>query len=877
MHSEFASAPRLKVDSASAARTARLTLGELKQLLLTAPEDEIRPLLPGPSSDIIRCVVKLLSEEKLIAVGRVLPRACFLEFLNSKSCVNAWEARRRGFGEGLTKRDRCRSAIVVALKSAGQPFGRSRPSKLNHNWTVPIAKSLQISANNREPLQCFVSTQAFVRFFIQFTAPESRSSARILPVTSRWSRPIVMRDELLNGLNDEQRRAACHDDGPLLIIAGAGTGKTTTLVHRVAQLIVRGAHPSRILLLTFTRRAAAEMLRRVDQLLQRVHCDSSDVGPKPHVAGPVWGGTFHAVGTRLLRQYGRSLGLKDGFTIQDRPDSMDLLDVVRSELNLARTDKRFPKKATCLDICSQCVNTGQTVEATLASSFPWCEEHAEALKQLFRAYTERKGAANLLDYDDLLLYWHAALCDPKVASRIQQRFDCVLVDEYQDTNWLQSEIVRLLRPSGVGITAVGDDAQSIYAWRGATVRNILDFPQQFPNCTVIKLEQNYRSTQPILAATNAIIAQATERFRKDLWSASIGGSKPRLVTCTDDADEADFIVQQVLEQREAGIDLCRQAVLFRASPHSILLEAELARHNIPFVKYGGLKFIEAAHVKDLLALLRLAENPLDIVAGTRIVKLLPGVGPKKAQQLMHTLLEAGGELAVWLHARVPADASEHWRKLVSVLSDLTKMSDQELPAQVNLARGFYAPLCEERYDRAAARLADLEQLELLASRFRSRSTMLSDLTLDPPNSTQDLAGDPVLDEDYLVLSTIHSAKGLEWDAVYVIHAVDGNIPSDKATGSKEQLDEELRLFYVALTRAKRLLTVCVPLAYYHAARGPWTDRHSYAQRTRFIHKDLTPLFDCQATRGQAESSMAQENHAPSVASGVRQRLTSMWS
>lgn len=685
-----------------------------------------------------------------------------------------------------------------------------------------------------------------------------------------------MDDQLLRGLNAEQCLATCHGDGPLLIIAGAGTGKTTTLVHRVAQLILRGTDPSRILLLTFTRRAAAEMLGRVDHLLQRLQRDLSGSRVNSQaVLNQIWGGTFHAVAARLLRVYGKAIGLKDGFTIQDRSDSEDLMDVVRSELGLANADRRFPKKHTSLEIYSQCINTGATLETTLAANFPWCIEFAELLKRLFGAYCGSKTAANVLDYDDLHLFWHSALSEPQVATRIQQRFDCVLVDEYQDTNWLQSEIVRLLRPDGTGVTVVGDDAQSIYGWRGATVRNILDFPKHYPNATLVKLEQNYRSTQPILLATNAVIAQATERYRKDLWSSREGGSKPRLVTCANDYDQADFVVQQVLQQREAGIDLRRQAILFRASQHSILLEAELARHNIPFVKYGGLKFIEAAHVKDLLAFLRLAENPLDIVAGTRLLKLLPGIGPKKAQQLMHRLFQAGGDVEAWRRTNVPADTVGYWVKFVDLLSDLRKMSDRELPGQVNLARNFYAPLVEEQYDRAPARIHDLEQLELLASRFSSRSTMLSDLTLDPPSSTQDLAGDPQLDEDYLILSTIHSAKGLEWDAVYVIHAVDGNIPADKATGSKEQIDEELRLFYVALTRAKRQLTVCVPLAYHHVARGPWSDRHSYAQRTRFIPKELIRFFDCQGT--SPSSAQPMELCDGSVAERVRRRAASMWS
>ncbi|HEX4150226.1 MAG TPA: ATP-dependent helicase, partial [Pirellulales bacterium] len=482
-----------------------------------------------------------------------------------------------------------------------------------------------------------------------------------------------MKDGILSGLNPQQQGAVCHGDGPLLIIAGAGTGKTKTLVHRVAQLIERGIDPGRILLLTFSRRAAAEMLRRVDLLLQQLgRQDASNTLRQPLTGGKVWGGTFHAMATRLLRLYGKTIGLHDGFTIQDRADSEDLLDVVRAELGLAKTDRRFPKKGTCMAIYSYCVNSQQPIQQVLAKSFPWCDEFTDDLKRLFQGYVDRKESANVLDYDDLLLFWHAMLCDPATAKKLCARFDALLVDEYQDTNRLQAAIIRMLRPDDTGITAVGDDAQSIYSFRGATVRNILEFPQQYPGTTIIKLEQNHRSTPPILAATNAIIAQALQRYTKDLWSERTGGTRPVLTTCVDEAEQADLIVEQVLARREAGIELRNQAVLFRASHHSILLETELARHNIPFVKYGGLKFIETAHVKDLLAFLRLAENPRDLVAGTRVLKMLPSIGPRKSRQLMDQLLAARGDFQVWLAAKVPGEANGHWPKLVQLLVRLVK-------------------------------------------------------------------------------------------------------------------------------------------------------------------------------------------------------------
>jgi len=706
-------------------------------------------------------------------------------------------------------------------------------------------------------------------------------------------------DQVLSHLNPQQREAATHGREPLLIVAGAGTGKTATLVHRVAWLIAQGVEPARILLLTFTRRAAAEMLRRVDGILRQLARAEAEEADSPPPASPsetppttpsetpptsrkragsarVWGGTFHAIATRLLRRYGKSIGLSPGFTIHDRTDSEDLLNVVRTELKLAKTDKRFPKKGTCMAIYSRCVNARQKLDRVLMEHYPWCQDWADELKRLFDAYVDRKESASVLDYDDLLLYWHALLSDARAGETVRKLFDCVLVDEYQDTNLLQSEILRLLSPDGRGVTVVGDDAQSIYSFRAATVRNILDFPKQFPDATIVTLEQNYRSTEPILAATNRVIGLASERFTKNLWSQRGEGERPWLITCEDEDDQAEFVIRQILTHRESGIDLRRQAVLFRASHHSMLLEAELSRRNVPFHKYGGLKFIETAHVKDLMAFLRLAENPRDVVAGTRLLPLLPGIGPGKARQLMASLLEAGGDFSVWKDWKAPPAAVKLWPKLVKLLAGLAKPSEG-LPEQVHRVRKFYAPLLETKYDHAQPRLRDLEQLELIASRYRSRRTMLSEITLDPPSSTQDLAGPPLLDDDYLVLSTIHSAKGLEWDAVYVIHAADGNIPSDMATKNPEQIEEERRLFYVALTRAKNWLYVCCPLRYYYP-RGPFTDHHGYAQRTRFLPEPVAKHFQQSITGGFDEEDEEAEELVAEVSSRtVRRRTKRFWS
>ena len=683
-------------------------------------------------------------------------------------------------------------------------------------------------------------------------------------------------EEVLSGLNPQQREAAKHGRGPLLVVAGAGTGKTATLVHRVAWLIAGGADPRRILLLTFTRRAAGEMLRRVDGVLRKL--GRSQAGGAERLAGSrVSGGTFHAIATRLLRRYGKAIKLTEGFTIHDRTDSEDLLNVVRTELGLAKTDRRFPKKGTCMAIYSRCVAAREKLNRVLTSHYPWCDEWADELKRLFDAYVDRKEAGAVLDYDDLLLYWDSLLADPKAGEVVRGQFDCVLVDEYQDTNALQAQILYKLCPDGKGLTVVGDDAQSIYAFRAATVRNILDFPKHYPGTTVVTLEQNYRSTQPILAATNEVIGLAKERFTKNLWSGRAEGQRPSLVTCEDEEDQTEHVIRRILEHREAGIDLRRQAVLFRASHHSMMLEAELTRRNVPFHKYGGLKFIETAHIKDLMAFLRLAENPRDVVAGSRLLVILPGVGPAKARQLMTVLQTAGGSFAAWRDWTPPAAAARLWPSLVKLLEGLAG-SKTDLPAQIHAVRKFYGPLLEELYDNPHPRGRDLEQLEQIASRYRDRRTMLAQITLDPPSSTQDLAGAPLLDDDYLVLSTIHSAKGLEWDAVYVIHAADGNIPSDMSTGSPAEIEEERRLFYVALTRAKSWLYVCCPLRYYRYGRS-FNDSHGYAQLTRFLPEGVQQCFERQVTSPFAEDDAPAGGtlDADVTSKAIRRRTKGFWS
>ena len=682
----------------------------------------------------------------------------------------------------------------------------------------------------------------------------------------------------LETLNPEQRRAVEHGvgarganiAGPLLVIAGAGSGKTNTLAHRVAHLIVNGADPGRILLLTFSRRAAAEMERRVERIVAAALGES-----KTGARNPIsWSGTFHAVGARLLRMYAASVGLEPAFTIHDREDSADLMNLVRHERGLSEKAQRFPLKATCLAIYSRAVNAGEPLEAALAKQFPWCAEWKDELRDLFAAYVEAKQKQHVLDYDDLLLYWGELMRVPELAADVGARFDHVLVDEYQDTNALQASILRGLKPDGAGLTVVGDDAQAIYAFRAATVRNILDFPSQFqPPAEIVRLEQNYRSTQPILAACNAVIGLAREQFTKNLRSHRGAGERPALVSVADDIGQVNLVVETVLENRECGMALKEQAVLFRTSHHSAMLEIELNRRNIPFVKFGGLKFIEAAHVKDLLAVLRWAENPADRVTGFRVVQLLPGLGPATAAKVLDAM--AGrSPIDALATFRPPAKATEHWRELVTLMQRLHAEA-AEWPAELDLVRQWYQPHLEQRYPDAHVRGGDLDQLQRIATGYPSRGKFLTDLTLDPPSATSDEAGAPMLDEDFLILSTIHSAKGQEWKAVYVLNVVDGCIPSDMATGNSEEIEEERRLLYVAMTRAKDTLVLVVPHRFYTHAQAKRGDRHVYAARTRFIPAQIAGHFEMRSW-SIAGRGLQADGRRTATTVDLAARMRGMW-
>jgi DNA helicase-2/ATP-dependent DNA helicase PcrA len=648
----------------------------------------------------------------------------------------------------------------------------------------------------------------------------------------------------LEALNSEQRLAVEHgcDEsgaGPLLIIAGAGTGKTNTLAYRVAHLVCRGADPRRILLLTFSRRAAAEMERRAGQILQRVLSASPTAQP----ASLPWSGTFHSVGARLLREYAERIGLNDSFTIHDRSDSEDLMAMVRHELGLSSTRNRFPGKTTCVAIYSRTINAAAALGEVLVDAFPWCVPWEAELKRLFAAYTTSKQAQNVLDYDDLLLYWAHAAGEASLAREMGERFDHVLVDEYQDTNKLQARILLGLKPDGHGVTVVGDDAQAIYSFRSATVHNILDFPGEFPQTAkVVTLERNYRSTQPILSASNSVIALASERFNKNLWTERRSAHKPELIAVRDEIDQAQCVAEQLLRYREQGIALKSQAVLFRSSHHSAQLELELARRRIPFVKYGGLRFLEAAHVKDVLCVLRWAENPLSRMAGFRAACLLPGIGPATASRLIDAVATSTEPVAAIQNFAMPAQAAEDWASFLRLFSMLRK-AKPPWPAEVELVAEWYTPHLMRIYEDASVRQRDLLQLQHIAATYASRERFLTELALDPPAATSDEAGEPGRDDDYLILSTIHSAKGQEWKTVHVLNVVDGCIPSDMATGTREEIDEERRLLYVAMTRAKDHLHLLVPQRFYVHAQATLGDRHVYASRSRFIAESILDCFE----------------------------------
>ena len=661
-------------------------------------------------------------------------------------------------------------------------------------------------------------------------------------------------------LNPEQLAAAEHRDGPLLVLAGAGTGKTTTLTARVASLLADGVAPPRVLLLTFSRRAAREMISRTLAL----------TGSRRGVGGQVAGGTFHSVGHGFVRAYAGALGLPADFALLDGGDAADLHDLVRQEHGRDRSDRRFPRKQALADIYSRTVNAQRPAREVVAEHFPWYEEHVDAIIELLRAYSTRKRALGALDLDDLLVYWRALLHDEHTGPRIAQSFDHVLVDEYQDVNGIQVDIVRALGDRGCAITAVGDDFQAIYSFRSASAEHILAFPDQLPGTTTVTLDRNYRSAQPLLDVANAVSAQDTRGYRKVLRATRPGGSRPDLVHCRDQSEEAELVCERVLADREQDMLLREQAVLARTGHDTDLLEVGLSRRRIPYVKYGGLRYLEAAHVKDFLAALRLADRPADEMSWFRLLQLAEGVGPGRARQALDRLLAGDADSGAALWARWPAARSElpaGSRPALDGLAEAVRGAAADgVPAgrAAEELKAALDPLVRSHYVDGPIRMQDLEALVGAAGNALDLRTFVADVLLDPPSSSQDLAGRPHLDDDWLVLSTVHSAKGLEWQWVHVIAVYDGNFPADMAAGSEESIAEERRLLYVALTRARRSLRVYVPQRYYHRPGGTG-DAHGYGKISRFLDREVQSLFEVAAT-GPDPASVpgADGGHLPRV-------------
>jgi len=674
-------------------------------------------------------------------------------------------------------------------------------------------------------------------------------------------------------LNPQQKEATALRGSHLLIVAGAGTGKTKTLVSRVIGLIQEGVDPGRILLLTFTRRAAAEMVTRVETAC------ADTVG---RAAGQIWGGTFHATANRLLRRYGSAAGLADGFTVLDHSDAIDLFALVRTEEGFGERGRRFPRPETIAAIYSRMVNSQAPLAEVLQVDYPWCAAHADELRTLFTAYTTKKRQSNVLDYDDLLLYWRGLTASP-IGEALRCLFDHILIDEYQDTNSIQADIVEGMCGHGTEVCAVGDDAQAIYGFRAATVANMWSFTSTFPGANTVTLEQNYRSSEPILTVANGLLDQQVEAesstYNKHLWSAIPGGVRPALLQCYDEQEQSRLVARRILDARERGVALRQQAVLFRAGHHGDGLELELVRQDIPYVKYGGLKYLEAAHVKDLLSLLRVLENPDDQLAWRRVLLTLDGVGPATAHRLiddLRVLKPNSNALTRFVEGlgRVPASAGHQANELRSALDDCSR-GELGPAEQIDRLKIFCAVVFPHRYENSEARLADIDQLVTTARAYADRSRLLTELTLDPPERTGDLAGRPHLDDDWLTLSTIHSAKGCEWNSVYLLHAADGNIPSEMALSDDHGLAEELRLLYVAVTRARQELTISFPLRY-HVHRFNRDDRHHFAQLSRFI-EPIRHDFDEVSLSPAGDDEAVVGLDAVGVADEVDAMLHSLWS
>lgn len=638
-------------------------------------------------------------------------------------------------------------------------------------------------------------------------------------------------------LNPAQREAVMAVEGPVLVIAGAGSGKTRTLVYRVAHLIESGVSPEHILLLTFTRKAAQEMLRRASLMLDG-RCDL------------VKGGTFHAFANGVLKKYAQVLGYESTFTILDRSDSEEVVNLLRTQLGLSDKQRRFPRKDTIMEIFSKAANKTSSIAEILESEYFHFWEDLKDLLELHSLYQQHKFTNQLMDYDDLLIHFRNLLRNhPEVRTSVSNQARFIMVDEYQDTNTLQSEIIQLMASEHQNVMVVGDDSQSIYSFRGANFRNIMDFPRQFPGARVITLEENYRSTQQILDFTNVIIAYAKEKYPKHLFTRKTGGALPVVLAAENENYQSRFICQKVLELREEGVALDDIAVLCRAAFHTFDLEIELARCNIPYVKYGGYKFIETAHVKDVLAHLRLLLNPRDSISWSRTLQLVDKIGPRTSHHIIEwitTNRKGPADLSAYPYKGKYTDGLIRLHELMGQL----RQTGLTIPDQIGLVCRYYEPILKNRYDDYPKRLKDLEHLQNITDRYRSLEHFLSDIALEPPHESVSGVSPPGLDQERLVLSTIHSAKGLEWHTVFIIWALEGKFPSSYAYEKEEEMEEERRLMYVATTRAKENLFITYPVNVYDRVNGEILSKPS-----RFIKEIPSQLVDAWSLAEPTERRM----------------------
>lgn len=632
-----------------------------------------------------------------------------------------------------------------------------------------------------------------------------------------------------NELNPQQLEAVANINGPVLVIAGAGSGKTRTLVYRVAYMVENDIPPESILLLTFTRKASQEMMRRAASILDE-RCSR------------VSGGTFHSFANMILRRYAAAIGMKSSFTIVDRGDAEDIIQVIRTRLALNKKERRFPKKGTIIDVISKAVNKCTTIEKVVLQDYPQYDQESEEIEKIATLYNDYKKEKQVMDYDDLLVKLRDLLKQiPAITRKICQDYQYIMVDEFQDTNLLQAEIALLLAGERQNIMVVGDDSQSIYSFRGANFKNIMEFPNRFADCKIITLEQNYRSTQPILELTNAIIEHAEEKFSKNLFSAIEGTQKPVYVETADEEEQSVFVAQRILELREEGVPLSEMSVLFRASWHANELEVELKKRNIPYAKFGGLKFAEAAHIKDVMSFLRIMHNRSDEMAWIRVLVMFEGIGPKSAETIFHRVQQGSAGFDGLLAKEF--QKKRYFTGLTSLHTMLTQTMHPEYSPtqQLEAALKFYQPLFQLLYEDFKRRSNDLESLVRLSARYKSLERMLTDLVLEPPDHYQSGASAGDEEDEKLVLSTIHSAKGLEWHSVFIIHLVDGHFPSLRSLDSPESIEEERRLFYVAATRAKQNLFMIKPELESRSWNYFEGDFLSFAEPSRFISE--IPDFD----------------------------------